>query len=107
MRAMCEPLSIRAFAFTETESETLFSKQAQIKCLPFNGGGVLTEARLASDESERLLSAFIELPGGNTAATKSLSGEKDEGKVSVMAATGTGREDLAFVWRASCNVRVL
>ena len=107
MRAMYEPLSIRVFAFTETESEMLFSMQAQIKCLPFNSGGVLTEARLASDEPERLLSAFIELPRGNTTATKSLSGEKDKGKVSVMAATSTGQEDLAFVWRASCNVCVL
>ena len=78
-----------------------------IKCLPFSGGGELTEARLASDESERLLSAVKELPGGKTAATKSLPGEKDVEKVSVIAATGVGREDFAFARRASCNVRVL
>ena len=100
---MCDPLSIRAFAFVEIESEVMLSMHVQIKYFPFNRGRVLTEARLAFDVSKRLLSTFIELPGGNTAATNFLSGKKDVGNVSVMAATGGCWEDLAFMQRASCN----
>ena len=81
----------------EIVSESLFNMHDQIKCLPFSGGGILLEARLVSDESERLLSAVKELPGGKTAATKSLLGEKDIEKVSMIAATSVGHEDFAFV----------
>ena len=107
MRAMCDSLSIRAIAFMEIESGALFSTHVQIKCFPFSGVRVLMEATLASEESKRLLSMVIELPGGNMAATKLLSGKKDMENVSVMAATSGGRKDFAFVRRASCSVCVL
>ena len=97
----------RAFAFMGTVSEMLFSMHVQIRCLPFNGGGALTEVRLASDESKRLLSAFIELPRGNTVATKLLSDKKDLENCSVMAATIGGQEDFTFMQRVSCSMCVL
>ena len=96
-----------AFAFMGTVSETLFSMHVQIRCLPFNGGRALMEVRLVSNESERLLSMFIELLRGNTMATKLLSDKKDVENCSMMATTSGGWEDFAFAQRVSCSVCVL
>lgn len=102
--------SIRARAFTETRSVGLSTRHVQMKCFPFKGGLLLTDAMLESESSAVLMSAITWAFCGNTAATNSVG--FGACPVSTVAATGGGGAGrgfprAAFALSASCKVRVL
>ena len=71
------------------------SEQFQIKCFDFMWGGVLTDAKLESDPSEKLPSpTTLEEREGKTAAMK--SSVSFEGVASVTEATVVIWEELVF-----------
>ena len=66
-RTMWAPLSISAL--TGKEPAGPISEQFHIRCLHFKGGGMLTEGRLSSGESEKHIS-LSSSKLGKTAATR-------------------------------------
>ena len=104
---MWAPPSMRAWAFTETRSVGL---HVQMKCFPFKGGALLTDAMLQSESSAVLVSALTWAFCGNTVAINSVGfGACAISTVAGMGGGGAGQEfpRAAFTLSVSCKVRVL
>ena len=81
-----------------------------MKCFPFKGGALLTDAMLESESSAVLVSAVTWAFCGNMAAINSVGfGACAISTVAAMGGSGAGRgfPRAVFALSASCKVRVL